>query len=84
MSGAKEVSYIGVNVCRAIFMPDVEIKEKELIHLYVPLRGSGFTLAVFEHDEPIGWIKVETLGYDSVKDWIKAVGWVDSAFHLTN
>lgn len=56
---------------KVYLLPDIEIKEIDSNHVYEPLRGYAYTLAVFKNDNPIGWIKIETLGFESVNDWIE-------------
>lgn len=66
---------------RQIQLPDVQITCDQASHIYVPLRGHPHTLAVFDlEDRPIGWIKCETLGYNSVDEWMKATKWVDGGY----
>jgi len=59
-------------------MPDVEIKKDDSSYVYVPLRGTSATLAVFDiNDKLIGWINTETLGYPDAKSWIAGEKWID-------
>ncbi len=58
---------------RSIFIPEVEVTHPQEWYKYEALRGSSQTLAVFNSGICIGWIKVETLGYPSVKDWLNKV-----------
>jgi len=57
-----------------IFIPDKEITGDKAQYFAVPLRGSGYTLAVYdeEKDKIIGWMKVETLGYKTVKEFMNS------------
>lgn len=64
-----------------IHLPEVEITEDKPEYIYVPLRGHAHVLAVFDkNDECIGWVKSETLGSPSVKDWIKDNNWIDQGY----
>jgi len=58
----------------SIFIPDAEITEDKASYFAVPLRGSGYTLAVYdrEKDKIIGWVGVGRLGYQTVKDFMKS------------
>lgn len=58
---------------RSILIPDIEVKKDLPEYVYIPLRGYGYCLAVFNlKDECIGWILSETLGHESVKAWMVA------------
>lgn len=54
-----------------IRMPDIQIMELHSSYTYVPLRGNAYIMLVLENKNPIGWIKIEKLGYSNVKEWIK-------------
>lgn len=57
---------------RSIFIPEVEVTNPQGWYKYEALRGSSHTLAVFDTGNCIGWVKVETLGYTSAKDWLNS------------
>lgn len=64
-----------------VFIPDVEIQIKCESHSYVPLRGHGHVLAVYDvNDKCVGWINSATLGYSSVFDWMKKTNWKDQGY----
>ena len=64
-----------------IMVPEVEIPADDPTYVYVPLRGHGYVLAVFNlADECIGFIRSSTLGYDSAKAWIVATNWIDTGY----
>lgn len=66
---------------QTIHLPDVEVDQDDPSYIYVPLRGYSSVMAVFDQsDECIGWILSERLGYPTVKDWIKATGWIDQGY----
>jgi hypothetical protein len=54
-----------------VWMPDTRITEPLSRYTYQPLRGYGSILAVFDDGKCIGFILSETLGYPTVKDWMK-------------
>lgn len=64
-----------------IEIPDIEIDTDDPAYVYVPLRGHGYVLAVFNQaDKCIGFIQSKTLGFASVKAWIVATNWIDSGY----
>jgi hypothetical protein len=66
---------------RQIFIPDQRVSEPNPDHIYVPLRGYAYGMAVFDlSDKCIGWINVETLGYNTVREWMDAVYWADGGY----
>lgn len=66
---------------RSIVLPEVRIENDHHTHVYVPLRGYAFQLAVFDHNDVcIGWIQTTTLGYTSVAEWIRETRWVDGGY----
>jgi hypothetical protein len=66
---------------KTIIIPDIEIKSIQTNHKYVPLRGHGYVMAVYDnHKNCIGWVDVKTLGYETVKDWMSKTNWIDEGF----
>lgn len=63
---------IGYTATRSIFIPEVEVTNPKGWYKYEALRGSSQTLAAFDAGNCIGWVKVETLGYTSAKDWLNS------------
>ena len=62
----------GCGVEGQCFVPDVEIINRQACHMYRAARGYSASLVVLSHTQPyiaVGWIKSETLGYKSAKDW---------------
>lgn len=64
-----------VDLCRSyddsvIFVPDIEVKVDIKEQTYVPLKGAAFTLAVIQSGKCVGWCLTESLGHESVKDYI--------------
>ena len=57
---------------RSIFIPEVEVTNPKGWYKYEALRGSSHTLAAFDAGNCIGWVKAETLGYTSAKDWLNS------------
>jgi hypothetical protein len=57
-----------------IFIPDKEIISDRAPYFAVPLRGNSYVLAVYDKskDKIIGWIKVGTLGYKTVKEFMNS------------
>ncbi len=65
----------------SIFLPETEIKEDRPEYVYVPLRGYGYCLAVFDiNDTCIGWINCASLGYESAKEWVSKTKWIDQGY----
>jgi hypothetical protein len=66
---------IAYTLNRSVFVPEFEVTNPKGWYKYEAIRGSSHTLAVFDWgDKCIGWIKVETLGYTSAKDWLASWG----------
>lgn len=66
---------------REINIPDIEIKENNTQHVYVPLRGYSASLAVFDIDDNlIGWIDTRTLGFENAKEYMSGTGWRDQGY----
>jgi hypothetical protein len=62
-----------------IAIPHEPITQEIGGHIYVPLRGYGYVLAVFNVSQRcIGWIDVAILGHKTVKEWCRATAWVDN------
>lgn len=66
-----------VDLCRSyddniIFVPDIEVIVDITKQNYVPLKGAAFTLAVIQSGKCVGWCLTETLGFESVKDYVIA------------
>jgi hypothetical protein len=57
-----------------VFIPEVKITSTEPGMILHGLRGHGYQLAVEKHGEIVGWMPIETAGFNSVKDWIAAQG----------
>ena len=57
---------------RRFFLPEVRVEKRDASHRYMPLRGHGYTLAVFDGENPIGYIMCDTLGFEHVRDMVKA------------
>jgi hypothetical protein len=55
-----------------IFYPDVRVMP-EAGDVYVPTRGFGYTLVVLRGDHHVGFVKVEDLGFDSVKEYLGSI-----------
>lgn len=71
---------------RRIMLPEVQLTRVLSHQVVVPLRGYAYTMAVC-HKFAVngnllcaGWIQAHTLGYNTVKQWIKATGWVDGGY----
>lgn len=54
-----------------VYIPETKITHVDASHTYKAMRGYAYILAVFKDNSCIGWIDIETLGYKSVKDWLK-------------
>lgn len=54
-----------------IFVPEHRIQTVFAHHKYMPLRGFGYIMAVFQGDECVGWIECDTLGFKTAADWLK-------------
>ena len=53
-------------------VPDIEITKLNELHEYKPLRGWSIVMAVCVRGTCVGWIRVETLGYQSAREWMAA------------
>lgn len=68
--------------------PDVEVKQDHSTYLYIPLKSyevidecnQSVMLVLDWDDKPLGWIRIETLGYDCVEHWMRAVHWIDQGY----
>lgn len=64
-----------------IMLPEVEIMIDKPEYVYVPLRGAAHVMVVYDiNDGPIGWIRTDTLGYDSVKEYMSKTNWIDQGY----
>lgn len=64
-----------------VWIPEVRITEDDPSYVLVPLRGYCALLAVFSIDDHcIGWIGIDDLGYETVKDWMRATNWRDGGY----
>lgn len=54
----------------SVFMPDIEVTP--MYHYrYEALKGYAYVLAAFWHDECIGYVMSEALGYPTAKAWLE-------------
>lgn len=61
---------------KEIYIQDIMVKGIKDSYIYIPMRGHNYSLAVFENNKNIGWIHVNELGYNTVRDWVKSnPGW---------
>jgi hypothetical protein len=67
-------AYAGTSEPVSVFVPDTKILEDKPSYFAFPLRGHGYTLAVYdrEKDKIIGWIETEALGYKTAKEFMKS------------
>jgi hypothetical protein len=65
---------IAHTLTESIFIPEVKIETHNEEYRYEALRGYSGTLAVFNCGICIGWIKVETLGFSTAKEWLNSLG----------
>ena len=69
------ITYKGKKTDR--FMPDVKITKDDPSYMLYPLHGYSGQLAV-EDDSGhlIGWMPINVLGFENVKEWMKAVNYI--------
>jgi len=57
------------------FVPDRKITYDAPTYVYRPMRGYGHVVAVIDvHDNIIGWMPIEVLGFETVREWMSATG----------
>lgn len=74
---------------KSVMVPHKRITNDDPTYVFVPLKGSSGTMAVFApsrcedgtmFDECIGWISVVDLGFNSVNEWMKETNWIDQGY----
>ncbi len=72
----KELAYLSDG--SEVYIPDRKITVDRHYYNLVPVRGYCASLAVFDLDDVcIGWMPIEITGYQTVKDWMRAMRWID-------
>ena len=69
------ITYMGQKSDR--FLPDVKITKDKPQYVLYPMHGYSGQLAVGdENGQLIGWMPINVLGFDNVKEWMKAVNYI--------
>ena len=67
---------------KTISLPEVRLYDTKPTYVYVPLRGYGALLAVYDTttNAYAGWIDVRLLGYETARAWVEGTGWKDQGY----